>query len=113
MSQKQITNYMPHVRKPKKELDTWTIECVFVGQRKVWNPDYDQENPDFKDCTEVEICNQRTGEVVTFRDEVGMMEFWEECKGFSFEWKGGKRIQRKRVLKELIKSGYFKITNRS
>lgn len=110
MSQKQMTNYMPHKRKPKKKPDTWAIEWVYTGQRSIWTPDYDPESPSFEDCTEVEIYNQRTGEVVTFKDDAGMLEFWEECKGFSFEWKGGKRIQKKTVLKALRESGYFKIT---
>lgn len=110
MSQKPMTNYMPHSKIPKKKLDTWTIKCVYEGQRSVWTPDYDPENPLLEDCTEVVIVNQRTGEAVTFRDEAGLKEFWEECKGFSFEWKGGERIQRNTVREAMRKSGYFKIT---
>lgn len=110
MNQKQMTNYIPHRKKPKQKLDTWTIKYVYEGQRSVWTPDYVPENPLLEDCTEVVIVNQRTGEAVTFSDETGLKKFWEECKEFSFEWKGGERIQRKTVREKIRKSGYFKIT---
>jgi hypothetical protein len=110
VSQKQMPSYMPSVKKPKKKLDTWTIERVFKGQRSIWNPYYDPENPDFQDCVEVEIRNQRSGDVVIIRDDEGMMEFWKEIQGFSFQWKGGKRIQKKTILKAMRKSGDYEMT---
>jgi hypothetical protein len=106
VSQKSMTNYMPRVKKPEKKLDTWTIERVFKGQRSVWNPDYDLENPNSQDCVQVEIRNQRTGEIVTITDDEGMMEVWKEVQGFSFHWKGGKRIQKRTIAKALKESGY-------
>ncbi|MFH0897160.1 MAG: hypothetical protein V1850_03815 [Candidatus Bathyarchaeota archaeon] len=106
MSQKPMTNYMPHSKKPKKKLDTWTIKYVYEGQRSIWTPDYDPENPPLEDCTEVEILNQRTGDVVTVKDDLGMMEFWKEIQGFTFEWKGGKIIQKRTIAKALKENGF-------
>jgi hypothetical protein len=101
-----MTNYMPHSKKPKKKLDTWTIKYVYKGQRDVWTPDYDPQNPTVEDCTDVVIENQRTGETVTVKDYFRMMEFWKEIQGFSFEWKGGKRIQKRTIAKALKENGY-------
>jgi|YelNatPaOPRAMG01_1025707.scaffolds.fasta_scaffold333255_1 hypothetical protein len=105
MSQKQITDYMPGFRKPKEGLDTWIIEEVNRGFRSVRTSD--EEYPyELEDCTEVVIRNTRTGEKVIVKDDLGMMEFWETIKGFSFKWKGGKRIQKRTIAKALKKAGY-------
>lgn len=117
MTQKQIDRYLPRdkrskrPRESKEELDKWKIRRLFKGQRSVWNPDcYDPENPPTEDCAEVEICNQRTGEVVTFKDDPGMIEFWKELQGIPFKWEGGKRIQKKTIVKKMIENGDIEVS---
>jgi len=108
MKQKTMDDFLPYSKrskKHKKELDTWVVEEVNRGLRSIKNPDISNEEYPFvlEDCTEVTIRNMRTRNTVMVRDDIEMLKFWETVKGFTFKWKGGKRIQKKTIIKALKK----------
>ena len=107
--QKRIDSYV-RPRKTKKELDKWIIEDVNHGYKSIPNPEDDEEHPFvFEDCAEITLRNRNTNDIVKMKDDFGMIEFWEAQIGFTFKWRGGKRIKRMTVWKALSDKGILLI----
>jgi hypothetical protein len=108
MTQKQIDSYIPRNKRPKrprkskKELDTWIIEDVNRGYKSIPNPEDDQEYPFVdEDCAEITLRKINSYDTIKKKDDIRMIKFWEARLGFTFKWKGGKRIKMKTLMKAL------------
>ena len=116
MKQKQIDSYVPRDKRPKrsrnskKRLDTWIIEDVNNGFRSIRNPEDDEEHPFvLEDCAEITLRKINSNDTGETKDDPGMIEFWEAQIGFTFEWKGGKRITKMTIMKALSDKGILPI----